>query len=104
MAKPNARTFRFSDETKLILEQFGNDFDGLVLECFCRLPEVKKEVERLEEEKQKLRSELRELYYKMSDVKSVRVMISNLESDTIELRNKIKELDIEKYIDVTQDE
>lgn len=40
MPKPNARTFRYSDEVKNILEKYNNDFDSLVVEAFLRLPAV----------------------------------------------------------------
>lgn len=61
MPKPNARTFRYSDEVKNILEQYNNDFDGLVVEAFLRLPEVKKQVEYYEKRKEELLNQVTDL-------------------------------------------
>lgn len=42
--KNNVRSFRYSDEVAAILQQHNNDLDALVLECFYKLPEIKKMV------------------------------------------------------------
>lgn len=85
MAKNNARTFRYSDEVAAILQQHNNDFDALVLECFYKLPEVRKEIEVLEAHRLSLRHECQELI----ELKQLKYDINRAEISLQGLLNRI---------------
>lgn len=92
MAKNNARTFRYSDEVAAILQQHNNDFDALVLECFYKLPEVRKEVERAEEEISCLRKEYMSLFSKTRDLGRIYQALSSIERRLDVLKEEIEEM------------
>ena len=85
MPKPNARTFRYSDEVKNILEHHGNDFDGLVVEAFLRLPEAKKQVDFYEKRRQELLSQIGNLSH-------LKYLLDNLESQFNHLFNQVEKM------------
>ncbi len=55
MAKNNLRSFCYSDEVAAILEaqegkNLNDKFENLVLTCFYRLPEIRAEIKRLQQQ------------------------------------------------------
>lgn len=52
--KPYSRTFRYSEETRNILDQYDGNFDELCHYAFFTAREAEKEVERLENRKNDL--------------------------------------------------
>lgn len=81
MAKNNARTFRYSDEVAAILQQHNNDFDALVLECFYKLPEVRKEVELTEQRIEGLKNQWYEIYNSIRELRGVKNQIERIEAN-----------------------
>lgn len=79
MPKPNARTFRYSDEVKLILEQHNNDFDALIVEAYLRLPAVKKEVEELEERISVLQEQRSSMWSDIRAMTNIKRQLENIE-------------------------
>lgn len=59
--KPYARTFRYSEETRKILDQYDGDFDSLVHYAFFTVREKEKEIEKLDIRKNELISIIRML-------------------------------------------
>ena len=87
MPKPNARTFRYSDEVKLILEQHNNDFDALIVEAYLRLPDVKSKVEHYENLLSNLRNEYNELFADIYELKGLKRELGYIE-DSLKRFNK----------------
>ncbi|MGN0539426.1 MAG: hypothetical protein ACI4KI_06180 [Candidatus Fimenecus sp.] len=75
MPKPNARTFRYSDEVKNILEKYNNDFDSLVVEAFLRLPEAEKKRDEINNQCLELLSKRDSL---LKDIRNLETIISSL--------------------------
>ncbi len=79
--KNNARTFRYSDEVAAILQQHNNDFDALVLECFYKLPEVRKEIELQEQKIKELRNEWYQIYNSIRNLRNIKNQIDRIETN-----------------------
>ncbi len=90
MPKPNARTFRYSDEVKLILEQYDNDFDRLVIESHLMLPAIRKELEDSHNRNEELKKKRRQLYDDISDISKIKTLVSQCEYALKELEKKIE--------------
>lgn len=90
MPKPNARTFRYSDEVKLILEQYDNDFDKLVIESHLMLPAIRKELEDSHNRNEELRQKRIQLYNDISDISKIKGSISQCEYALNELKKRIE--------------
>ena len=72
MAKNNIRSIRFSDElAELIDRQIGDTFtekfENLITRCIWELPQKEKELEQIEMQIQKKKSELKDLYAKTAE-------------------------------------
>lgn len=70
--KPNIRSIRFSNDlAKLIDRQVGNTFtekfENLVTRCVWELPQKEKELELIEQQIQKKKAELKEIYKKTAE-------------------------------------
>ena len=66
--KNNRRSFRYTDETAAILEEFGNDLDALVTDAYFKLPELKEQIvlerevlQQVQQEALKVRSDIEEV-------------------------------------------
>lgn len=90
MPKPNARTFRYSDEVKLILEQYDNDFDRLVIESHLMLPAIRKEIEDCHSRNDELKKQRKQLYDNISDISKIKRLVSQCEYALKELEKKIE--------------
>lgn len=79
--KSNIRSFRFSDQVKEILEGFEGDtlnakFENLVLYCFDKVPQRKKDLEKINQDI----AEKREEYWKLcAQMRDIQELISTLE-------------------------
>lgn len=70
--KSNIRSIRFSDElAELIDRQIGDTFtekfENLITRCVWELPQKEKELEQIEQQIQKKKAELKELYTKTAE-------------------------------------
>ena len=77
--KNNVRSFRYSDEVATILQQYNNDFDALVLECFYKLPEVREKVKSEEKRYADLRKQIFDLNSQLRTLQNLRIRIDDLE-------------------------
>lgn len=77
--KCNVRSFRFSDEVAAILEgmegkSLNDKFEQLVLECYYKLPDLKKEIKYYEKQINQQRKKLNDMLYqiepKLSEIKT----------------------------------
>lgn len=77
--KSNVRSFRFSDEVAAILEgmqghSMNDNFEQLVLECYYKLPDLKKEIKYYEKQINQQRKKLNDMLYqiepKLSEIKT----------------------------------
>ena len=98
MAKNNARTFRYSDEVADILKEHNNDFDALVIECFKKLPEVKKQVEIQEKRKKELIEEIQEIWNKSRNISKLKFQFELLERTILQTDEMLKNFDFEKAL------
>lgn len=92
MAKNNSRSFRYSDEVALILQEHNNDLDALVLECYYKLPQIQKEVKELETRKGTLRKQCNILYEKLYRLKTVNELLDDFKTETATTIQKLNEL------------
>ena len=70
--KPNIRSIRFSNDlAELIDRQVGNTFtekfENLVTRCVWELPQKEKELKQIEQQIQKKKAELKEIYKKTAE-------------------------------------
>lgn len=96
--KCNSRSFRFTDRVLEILESFEGDninskFENLVLFCFDKLPEVKKQYALYESKVVDAKQELYELWDRKRFVEGV---ISKLNYLDVQLGNIVDTVDKEK--------
>ena len=89
MPKPNARTFRYSDEVKLILEQYDNDFDRLIIESHLMLPAIRKELEQSHNSVKELEQQCSDLYNEIRKLTGLKYSIDYLQNQIINLGKKI---------------
>ncbi len=94
--KPYARTFRYSEDTRKILDQYDGDFDSLVHYAFFTAREKEKEIEILEKKKTDLECSITMLYVQRSefvdiigDMSNLRKSFNFLQDDFKNLRNKV---------------
>lgn len=76
--KLHSRSFRFTDEVNNILQSYGGDdlklnerFERLVLDCFEKLPEVQKQLQDAETQRDALKAESLDLMRRISDQRAV---------------------------------
>lgn len=69
--KPYARTFRYSEETRKILDQYDGDFDELVHYAFFKAREAEEELKRIEETKKRISDDISTLYKTRADFMSL---------------------------------
>lgn len=98
MAKNNARTFRYSDEVAAILQQHNNDFDALVLECFYKLPEIKKQVAIQEKRKKELIEEIQTIWNKSRDISQLKFQFELLERTIRQTDEMLKNFNFEEAL------
>lgn len=77
--KNNVRSFRYSDQVAAILQQHNNDLDALVLECFYKLPEVRKKVKAEQKRCDDLRKQIFDLNSHLRTLQNLRIQIDDLE-------------------------
>lgn len=92
MSKPNARTFRYSDEVKNILEKYNNDFDGLVVESFLHLPEAQKKCDTLIEECLNLEVKRNDLLKDIRKLEMIYTSLTNLQHSIDYYADSIKKM------------
>lgn len=92
MPKPNSRSFRYSDEVKLILEKYNNDFDSLVVEAFLRLPEADRQKVLILKDINYLKKQRSSLIYEINELKSIKSQIEYLERSINYLGNRIEKM------------
>jgi|GEM_PF-4952847 len=92
MSKPNVRSFRYSDEVKLILEQHNNDFDSLVVEAYLRLPAVEEQSKCIADYNEKLLKERNELLNQIRALKVIKQRLRDIEISFDKLEQNLKEL------------
>lgn len=83
--KPYARTFRYSEETRKILDQYDGDFDSLVHYAFFTVREAEKEVERLENRKN-------DLLCQINMLSLMRTMFDSLSFEYSKFYNKFQDI------------
>lgn len=84
MAKPYSRTFRYSEETKKILDQYDGNFDELVHYAFFTVAEHKEVVCALKKERQYLDKQIASKFNELSKLNDI---ISKLNA----LSNEVKD-------------
>lgn len=87
--KPYARTFRYSEETRKILDQYDGDFDELVHEAFFRAREAEEKLKELEKRKLKLEMQISRLFIDDSIIKKLTRDLSILSEYTFHLSQSI---------------
>lgn len=92
MPKPNARTFRYSDEVKNILKKYNNDFDGLVVEAFLRLPEAEKKRDYLYHRCLELELKRDDLLKEISNIETIISSLNNLKRSIDYYSDSIKKM------------
>lgn len=92
MPKRNARTFRYSDEVKLILEKYNNDFDSLVVEAFLRLPAVEEQSKRISEYNETLLIQRSNLLKDIRNLDSIKKQLLSVEECLVFLEEYIKKM------------
>ena len=74
--KSNRRSFRYTDETAAILEEFGNDLDALVTDAYFKLPELKEQIVLEQELLQQLKTESLQVRSNIEEIKLVGLTLS----------------------------
>ena len=92
--KPYARTFRYSEETKKILDQYEGDFDMLIHYAFFKAREAEEEVFKLDIECQKLCEKRDRLYKEIT-------YLNDLHSYVFDLERRFKSLLESRNINTT---
>ena len=77
--KPYARTFRYSEETRKILEQYDCDFDEFVHYAFFKAREAEEETFKLDIECQQLKEKRDKLYNEVTNLIHLHSCIYDLE-------------------------
>lgn len=90
--KPYARTFRYSEETRKILDQYDGDFDSLVHYAFFKAREAEEELARIEKSKERILDEINSLYSKRVTLSSLLTNIDVLKSNLSSLNTYINTL------------
>lgn len=92
MAKPYSRTFRYSEETKKILDQYDGNFDELVHYAFFTIADQEEMLKSLKEEskhiadynnqlldeRKKLKDDISKLYGVKSQLERIEACMQNL--------------------------
>lgn len=88
--KPYSRTFRYSEETKKILDQYEGNFDMLIHYAFFKAREAEEKVFELDIECKKLSDKRDKLYNEITYLKNLHSYVYDLErhfKSLLEARN-----------------
>ena len=90
--KNNVRSFRYSDEVAAILQQYNNNLDALVLECFYKLPEVREKVKSEEKRYADLLDQINTLRLQLGNLRYIKNEIDSLETSVRSIVNRVDRL------------
>lgn len=90
--KRNLRSFRFSDESAAILEEYAYDLDDLVLDAYYRLPELKEQILMEKELLQEVQSEALKVRQNIEEIRLVGIVLSNMMQTLVVLNRRLDDL------------
>ena len=79
--KPYSRTFRYSEETRKILDQYDGDFDSLVHYAFFTIAEQEEKVKSLKKEEDRLHKVISSKCKELSKLNGIIQMLNALSND-----------------------
>lgn len=93
--KSNIRSFRYSDQVAEILDSMEGanlnaKFENLVLECYVRLPEVRRQLEVYQNLIREERAKYAELYRHRDDVRECLELIQELHSSLTDVTQLVE--------------
>ncbi len=87
--KPYARTFRYSEETRKILDQYDGDFDSLVHYAFFLIAEHEEKLKSLKETENRLSKSISSKSAEISKLNSIIAKLNALSNDVNDYVSRI---------------
>lgn len=90
--KRNLRSFRFTDESAAILEEYAYDLDDLVLDAYYRLPELKEQILMEKELLQEIQSEALAVRHDIEEIKLIGSALSSIMDKLLLINRRLDDL------------